>query len=233
MDARGGYDSYHNLATGEGFAQFRDLAVEQGFSLLPEVSFTAVDLEAVDALVLLQPYALADAYTPEEVEAIQLFAARGGRLVVLADGGTGSSAAYLNDLSLSFGISYSETTADALGATLTDFVVQKLTVGVEGIRVDYQRPITASPPGEALAWSGALTDACLAVSGNAVFLSDSSVFMNPDGYSDASIADASNAVLARNVVRYLAAVPEIAAVLPVSLALLGFTGCRLVRRCLR
>lgn len=207
LDARGGYDTYHNLAHGDGFADFRALTVAEGATLVTRSTFTEDSLLNVDWLALLQPYSSGTAYSAEEIIAIEGFVSRGGGLLVLGEGGTGSNSAYLNALTTGFGVQYAITPSEALGNTITEFVPHPLTAGVQSAQVDYQRRLALSTPAVDLTAAGGGAD-FLAVSGNAVFLSDSSVFMNPDGFSDANLATADNTVLARNIVRHLATVPE-------------------------
>jgi hypothetical protein len=203
LDARGGFDSYHNLATGAGFAQFRGLAQAEGFSLTPRGSFRGDDLQGATALALLQPFSPGDAYASEEIVAIRAFVDGGGRLLVLAEGGTGSSAAFVNVLGASFGVAFADTPSEALGATIDQFVPHALTAGLSVVSVDYQRRLTVSAPAVDLTAASGAAD-FLAVSGRAVFVADSNPFLEADGLSDASLADGSNERLARNILHFLA-----------------------------
>lgn len=226
LDARGGYDSYHNLATGDGFAQWRGLMQAEGFELVARTSFTPESLVGIQALVLLQPYGLGAVYSGEEVSSISSFVARGGGLLVLAEGGTGSSSTLFDPVTLPFGVGFAATPSEALGAQVSGFIAHPLTLGVETIHLDYQRRVAVGGAAVDLSLAAGADD-FLAVSGRAVFLGDSSVFMDPDGLSDASLASGSNAILAANVGRYLAAVPEgEATAVAAGLALLLWVGWR-------
>ena len=230
LDARGGFDSYHNLASGDGFSTFRSTISESGFSITPRASFEATDLAGAAAVILLQPYSGAAAYTPTEVAALRAFTTAGGSLLVMADGGTGSSADYLNALSQDYGVSYASIPSDALGTTVTGFEPHPLTVGVSSIGIDYQRRLTVSGRALDLTVSGGSADV-LAVSGGAVFLSDSSIFMNPDAYGDAGILSGDNRQLAQNILSSVT-VPE-QAPWASSVALTALAAWRLGRSILR
>lgn len=221
LDARGGFDNYHNLATGEGFSDFRQLAAGLGLTVTPRQSFLPEDLAGAQAVVLLQPFAAANAYSLTELGALQNFVNAGGGLLVVGEGGSGSSATYLNDLTSTWGVTFASTPANATGATFGDLLSHPLTAGVGQVSVDYHRPLTITAPALDLTLGNGSANV-LAVHGGAVFLSDSSILMNPDAFSDASLASAGNGQLARNIVHYLATVPEPSHALLAALGLLGW-----------
>jgi hypothetical protein len=218
LDARGGYDSDHNLATGAGFTQFRNEIASKGFQWAPITSFESANLQGADALVLLQPYATAQAYSVSELSALSEFASHKG-LLLLADGGTGSSSDYLNPLSSTFGVTFASSASEATGATITGFSPHPLTTGVGAIAVDYQRQLTISSPAYDLTLQGGSANFA-AVTGRAIFVSDSSIFMDPYQFSDASIASLDNRVFVQNAL-LMAAVPEPTALVPAILLLAG------------
>lgn len=225
LDARGGFDSSHNLASGSGFTQFRNEITSAGFQYAPVSSFDSASLQGASAIFLLQPYSAAAAYSQTEISALTSFASNHG-LVLLADGGTGSSADYLNALSSSFGVIFASTATEPLGATITQFNPHPLTAGVHSIGLDYQRRLTINSPASDLT-PGSGPDDFAATSGRAIFVSDSSIFMDPDAFSDASIASGDNRRFAQNVI--LTVVPEPTPFIPAALLLASVALVRLRR----
>lgn len=217
LDARGGFDSTHNVATGSGFAQFRSAITAAGFSYAPVSSFESANLQGAVGVVLLQPYSAGASYSASELAALAAFGSHSG-LLLLADGGSGSSGSYLNALSAGFGVTFSDSATEPLGADITQFQANALTDGVGSIRVDYQRRLTIGAPAADLTPGGGANDFA-AVAGRAVFVSDSSIFMDADPFSDASIDSGDNRKFVHNVI--LTVVPEPSACVPAVLLLGG------------
>ena len=179
LDARHGFDSAYNLATGQDFSRFRDQLEFRNLTILPETSFDSDSLAHVDLLVLLQPFIAALGFSDSEIMAIENFVNAGKGLLVLGDAGGNSAASLLNPLSSHFGVTYSDEPQDETGHVVSQFNAHPLTAGLGSVGIDLQRRLTISPGALDLT-PAAGADDFLAVSGRAVFLSDSCLFSNPD-----------------------------------------------------
>ncbi len=235
LDARNGFDSAYNLATGDDFSQFRSRITSQGYTTVAQSSFDAASLADVNALVILQPFSNSNAFSDSELQDIENFVQGGKGLLVLGDAGASSAASLLNSLSSRFGVLYAENAQDQAGHVVSGFVLHPVTGtpnSIGSIGIDFQRPLTVS--GGALDLTlGAGADNFLAVSspsisGKAVFLSDSSLFSNPDSGADYPLSFGDNAKLLDNVLQFTAPVPE-----PIEYGLftgLALLGIAIVRR---
>jgi len=171
------------LATGAQFAEFRAELTALGFTLHARSVFGAAELDGMEAVFLMQPYSAR--YTAGEIAALATFAAAGGGVVVLGEGGTTADNINfnMNALVASYGCSYAPTTTEGDGLRITPLVRHAVTHGIDAFGVDFQRVLTIGAPATDLSVLGGAQDALAVVEGylgghDVVLLSDSTLFTN-------------------------------------------------------
>lgn len=221
IDAVHGFDSTFALGTGSNFDNFRTAITGLGHTIVPVSSFGASDLAGLDALILMIPYTqnTHSAYSASEITAVENFTSAGNGLLVMGEGGGGFQPANLNALVASYGITYALNGTENTGHTITNFVADPITAGVNSIGVDFQLRLTTASPSMDLTTNGGPDDALSVHTGpqRAVFLSDTSIFID-DAITfppDRSLSFGDNQVLLNNIIGYI--VPE-----PGTLALVLF-----------
>lgn len=171
------------LASGAQFAELRAELTALGFTLHARSVFGAAELNGMDAVFLMQPYVAR--YTAGEIAALADFAAAGGGVVVLGEGGAASDSIVfnMNALVAPYGCSYAATATEGDGLFVTPLHSHALTHGIDGFGVDFQRRLTLAAPATDLTVLGGAQDALAVVDGylgghDVVLLSDSTLFTN-------------------------------------------------------
>jgi hypothetical protein len=206
LDARNGYSAEDNLYNGQNFSGMREAFVENALQLQPAFSFAAIPSE-VTAVVLMQPYERSFALTLEEINALAEFAAAGGGVLVMAEAGEGSRAAYLGNFASRLGIGISQSPTEADGHIVeAPFVDHQITLGISRVGVDYQRRLSVGGAAVDLT-TGSGADDFLAVSGRAVFISDAGMFATSPTEQGYGLTFGDNRQLLSNIVSFIA-VPE-------------------------
>ena len=208
LDAIHGFDAEHNLALGANFETFREVIAGAGHELIPLTSFLPEDLQNLDAVFFTIAYDQNDdPFTRQERIALWNFVKGGGGLVAVADSGSGFRRYNFNQLVAPYGIIYDDPPSEGSGHVIRDFVPHPITEGLEEMGIDYQLRITTNSPSIDLT-TGAGADNALSVLGDgglAVFLSDSSMWSDPDAGSDYPITFGSNTLLLDNILAYVTA----------------------------
>ena len=171
------------LASGAQFAEFRAELTALGFTLHARSVFGAAELDGMEAVFLMQPYSAR--YTAGEIAALASFAAAGGGVVVLGEGGASADGINfnMNALVAPYGCSYAATNTEASGLLITPLRPHALTHGIDAFGVDFQRVLTIAAPATDLSVLGGAQDALAVVDGylgghDVVLLSDSTLFSN-------------------------------------------------------
>jgi hypothetical protein len=214
IDARDGFSAATVFATGSNFATYRATISSMGDTLVPLSNFDAANLIGLQALILKQPYTSngsGTGFSPSEINAIHAFVAAGGGLVFHADGGGNSDSlvSNINTLVAPYGITYASTATEGSGYTITGFVPHPVTNALNSIGVDFQRrEMNITAPAIDLTVNSGPDNALAALngnagSGNAVFLSDTSMFTDPGSGSDRDITFGDNQRLVMNYIDFI------------------------------
>ena len=210
-DARG---QGGTLASHSRFASLRGTITTLGHTLVPLTDLSSVSLTGLDAIILGMPFdgPPSRLFSAGDIQSIHGFVDLGGGLMILADGATGDDASNLNLLTEHFGVLYSLSTASASGRTVTSFVDHPVTDGVLSAGVDFQKPLTSiMSPAVDLTINAGADNIVAAVTGsggagNAVFLSDSTIFSDSPT-ADRNIGFGDNQRLLENSINFVTANP--------------------------
>lgn len=202
LDARHGFDSDYNLATGADFSEMRQRLEARSLQLVTGSSFDLDSLLEAALVILLQPFSSGTSFSLSEQDALTTYAQSERGLLILGDGGGGSQASFLNPISSPMGVEFASAATDQAGHVITEFVSHPVTLGLTSVGVDYQRRLTVSSSAlDLTVHDGA--DNFLAVSGRTVFLSDGSLFSNAGSGADYPMSFGDNARLFDQTVSYL------------------------------
>jgi hypothetical protein len=205
LDARHAYAAGHSLADGPEFAAMRAELGALGFQLVPRTVFGAPDLAGLDGVLLFQPYV--EGYTAGEVQALAAFAAAGGGVVILAEGGaTADNLTFnLDALAAPYGVAFASAASSPSGLAVQPLAgAHALVAGVDSIGVDFHRRLAqiAAPAADLTALGGehdvqAVVDDFQG-GGDVVLLADSTLFTTGLA-ADFDLDDADNRRLLRNL----------------------------------
>jgi len=211
LDDRNGFNADSLLGTGADFEEFRALIVDLGMEIRVVDDYTPEELDGLDALMVMNPYADDQQFTGDDLDAIDAHVAAGGGLWIVGEGG-GDAADFvgnLNALTGQFGVIYLIDEIDGAGRIVSGFRDHPVTEGVSSVGLDLQRGMgLIFSPAQDLTFGNGAEDILAVVDGidgrgSVVLTTDSSTFTDSDTRADFNIGDLDNALLVRNILETL------------------------------
>lgn len=198
------------LVNDSDWSGFRSRVADMGHTIVPIADFAATDLSQFDAIITMNAYTPATAYTPDAVAAITAFVDAGKGLGLFADGGFASDTLTdnYNTLASAFGFEFGGM-SNGMGIVVDGLAPHPMTAGIDAVGGDFTRSITVSGDAASLTGSTGTSRDFLAYNdaadgrGNIAAIGDVSLFKNTGAQTDFGIGDASNTQFLQNTINYL------------------------------